>query len=117
MPGALADLNDRQRQAATHDGGPLIVLAGPGTGKTRVITHRIAHLISKGVSPGSILAVTFTVRAANHLHQGPRPRHLPRSPLPNPRAQQPERAPRGPRRRPPRRWHRRPHLPRLRAPA
>ncbi len=61
-------LDDRQARAVEHAGGPMLVLAGPGTGKTRVITHRIAHLIrERGVRPGSIVALTFTVRAAESL--------------------------------------------------
>jgi DNA helicase-2/ATP-dependent DNA helicase PcrA len=60
-------LTDSQRAAALHADGPLIVLAGPGTGKTRLITHRVGHLIESGVAPESIVALTFTVRAAEEL--------------------------------------------------
>ncbi len=63
-------LNDRQRQAVEHPDGPLLIVAGPGTGKTRTLTLRIAHLIKqKDVSPGQILALTFTRKAAREIQQ------------------------------------------------
>ena len=67
--GETIELNDAQRDAVAHESGPLLVLAGPGTGKTRVIIARLLRLLREGRDPKSLLAVTFSVKATNEMRE------------------------------------------------
>ena len=65
----LKGLNNTQQEAVAYDKGPLMLIAGPGSGKTRVLTYRIAHLIKNGVDPFNILALTFTNKSAREMKE------------------------------------------------
>ena len=64
-----AELNFEQNRAVRHSGGPLLVNAGPGSGKTRVIIERVTHLVRSGIQPSEILCLTFSEKAADEMKQ------------------------------------------------
>ena len=69
MQNYLDDLNEPQREAVTHINGPMMIIAGAGSGKTKVLTTRIAHLMANGVDSFNILALTFTNKAAKEMKE------------------------------------------------
>ena len=69
VPHYLDKLNPEQRQAAEHMGGPLLVIAGAGSGKTNTLAHRVAHLVVNGADPRRILLMTFSRRAASEMQR------------------------------------------------
>lgn len=69
QPGAVHELDESQQAAATWEGGPLLVDAGPGTGKTRTLVRRIEHLLGRGSTPGMFLALTFSNKAAEEMRE------------------------------------------------
>ena len=69
MEAIKQDLNEAQQAAVVNHRGPALVIAGAGSGKTRVLTYRVAYLLSLGISPSRILALTFTNKAANEMKE------------------------------------------------
>ncbi|MCP4369236.1 MAG: UvrD-helicase domain-containing protein, partial [Deltaproteobacteria bacterium] len=65
----LDNVTESQKEAITHVDGPILVIAGAGSGKTRVITRRVGYLVEKGIKPANILSITFTNKAANEMKE------------------------------------------------
>ena len=65
----ISGLNENQKEAVLNINGPQLIIAGPGSGKTLTLTYKIAYLISKGISPEKIVAITFTVKAAEEMKE------------------------------------------------
>ena len=69
MSQILSELNDSQKSAVLNLSGPMIIVAGPGSGKTKTLTHRIAYLLESGIEPEKILGLTFTNKAADEMRR------------------------------------------------
>ena len=82
MDNILKNLNSKQKEAVQIIDGPVLILAGPGSGKTRVLTHRLAYLIKNNIPSNNILAVTFTNKAADEMKKRVKKLLSNKSPMP-----------------------------------